>query len=126
MRGSGPRSATPPLARGGLAFVAEHASAAAAPSVRQRPRPRTARDAQALRSGQDSAWRHPPSVRTGLVWQVCRLTLLHRGASEGRMTTVRIAAFVAISVYLALARPSDDLKTIKLNGRDCGPEGTAT
>jgi hypothetical protein len=38
---------------------------------------------------------------------------------------MKSAALVAVALALLLARP-DDLETIKLNGMDCGPEGTAT
>jgi hypothetical protein len=39
---------------------------------------------------------------------------------------MRFAVILLVGTMLLSARPDDDLKTIKLNGVDCGPEGSAT
>jgi hypothetical protein len=39
---------------------------------------------------------------------------------------MKFTTLAAVALSLLLVRPDDDLKTIKLNDMDCGPEGTAT
>src|SRR5262245_57938217 len=70
-----------------------------------------------------------PTARRGERGWPHRAATRPRGPADGRELTMKLAAFLAaplsLALSLALARPPGELKTIPLNGRDCGPEGTA-
>src|SRR5262249_40774498 len=46
--------------------------------------------------------------------------------SPGRERTMKYVVFLGASLLVLLAAGAADLETIKQNGQDCGPEGTAS